>query len=120
MIHCKMLLVKVNSTILVLYDILQALKTPSEQIERLLADVLPKRPPQAVVLFAKGLIETDQTYHLQKIGILKDDLNFIRNFKGKGVAFVKTSVMKGNDQMRSSLALVIDRPGVLSKCVFVD
>ena len=77
--------------------ILQALKTPSEQIERLLADVLPKRPPQAVVLLAQALIETDQTHHLTRIGIMKDDLDFIRTFKGKRETIVIISIITGYD-----------------------
>ena len=68
--------------LLVLFSIgihLQALRTQSKQLEHLLSDVLPRRPPEAVVLFAKALIETGQGHHLENIGVRQEDMDYIKH-----------------------------------------
>ena len=61
-------------------SLLQAISTRGEQIEYLLSDALPRRPPKDVVLFAKVLIETKQGHHMEKIGVSTHDMEFIRGF----------------------------------------
>ena len=58
----------------------QALPTRGEQIEILLSDALPRRPPEDVVLFAKALIETGQGHHLENIGVSQGDMDFIMEY----------------------------------------
>ena len=73
---------------------MQALDTRSEKIEKLLDEYLPKRPSQAVVLFARVLIETGQTHQLDNIGIEKADITFIKEFPGKKLTLFQISVTK--------------------------
>ena len=58
----------------------QALPTRGEQIEHLLSDALPRRPPEDVVLFAKALIDTGQGHHLEEKGVSREHMDFIRGF----------------------------------------
>ena len=55
--------------------------TQSEQIEHLLSNLMPRRPPEAVVLFAKALTETGQGHHLKNIGVGQEDMEYITHYE---------------------------------------